>query len=95
MTTHLMTVEGWRGSPLTPGSTPGPALKSHQATTQEDTMGTITCIANSDMSKGPEVPLWECPCGECTKLDWEALDEDDRPSLRQHRIDVFPEVWAR
>jgi hypothetical protein len=56
---------------------------------------TITCIANSDMSKGPEVPLWHCPCPDCTRLDWEALDEEGRPSLRQHRIDGFPEVWAR
>ena len=52
------------------------------------------CIANSDMAKGPEVPLWECPCRGCTRLDWEALD-DDRPSLAAFRREGFPEVYAR
>jgi len=52
----------------------------------------IECIANSDMSKGPEVPLWHCPCRTCTKLDWDALD-DDRPTLAMHRHESFPDVW--
>ena len=50
------------------------------------------CVANSDMSKGPEVPLWECPCSWCTKMDWEALD-DDRPTLKAYRAEMFPEFW--
>lgn len=62
-----------------------------QATT---TRASAKCIANSDPAKGPEVPLWECPCRECTRLDWEALD-DDRPSLQSFRIEAFPEVYAR
>ena len=52
----------------------------------------IKCIANNGSNGQPEVPLWECPCAECTKLDWEALD-DDRPTLAQHRHDGFPEAW--
>lgn len=32
-------------------------------------METATCIANSDTTKGPEVPLWECPCRECWELE--------------------------
>lgn len=55
---------------------------------------TTTCIANSDPAKGPEVPLWHCPCRECTRLDWEALD-DDRPTLAEFRREGFPEVYAR
>ena len=51
------------------------------------------CVANSDTDKGPEVPLWECPCRECTRLDWEALDDDERGSLRDHRRVWWPEFY--
>lgn len=36
----------------------------------------IDCIANSDMTKGPEVPLWECPCRECTHMEWKVVCEN-------------------
>jgi len=52
----------------------------------------ITCIANNGSNGETEVPLWECPCAACTRMDWEALD-DDRPTLAQHRHDGFPEAW--
>lgn len=53
----------------------------------------ITCIANPGNDGAKEVPLWECPCRECTKLDWEALD-DERPSLAAWRHDGFPAHWT-
>jgi hypothetical protein len=56
----------------------------------------IDCIANSDMSKGPEVPLWHCPCAECTRLDWDAMDDDmqaDYGRLGLYRHAGFPEYW--
>jgi hypothetical protein len=55
----------------------------------------VKCIANNGSNGEPEVPLWECPCRECSRLDWEALDDDDRPSLQSFRIEGFPEVYAR
>ena len=47
-------------------------------TTQEvTTMSTTTeCIANSDTSKGPEVPLWDCPCRECWRLEQDITDPE-------------------
>lgn len=61
------------------------------------TMAVIDCIANSDPSKGPEVPLWECPCRECTQLDWEADEETQRlyGTIKRFRQDRFPEHWGR
>jgi hypothetical protein len=50
------------------------------------------CIANNGSNGETEIPLWECPCGFCTKMDWDAMD-DDRPLLRDHRHDGFPTVW--
>jgi hypothetical protein len=33
----------------------------------------VACIANSDTTAGPEVPLWECPCRECWSLEMDLL----------------------
>lgn len=60
------------------------------------TTGQPVCIANNGANGEPEVPLWECPCRECTKLDWEALDDDDKSSygsLRVWRHASFPDFW--
>ena len=62
----------------------------------------IKCIANSDTDAGPEVCLWECPCLECTKLEWEASewwntqDGENHPvaSLKAHRIENWPEHYT-
>lgn len=55
---------------------------------------TITCIANNGADGSVEVPLWLCPCAECTKLDWEALTSDGETLLlREHRHECFPEHW--
>jgi len=41
----------------------------------------MDCIANSDTTKGPEVPLWECPCAECVDLERQASAMfDDGPT---------------
>lgn len=56
----------------------------------------IDCIANNGSNGWPEVPLWECPCRECTKLDWDACDDTTRSdygSLRVWRHAGFPEYW--
>jgi hypothetical protein len=41
----------------------------------------------------PNVDLWNCPCNECTRYDWEALP-DPRPSLAAHRRLVRTELAA-
>ena len=53
------------------------------------------CVANSDTSKGPEVPFYYCPCAECTRMEWKLGIEMDGPtgSLREFRISSFPEYW--
>lgn len=56
-------------------------------------MAKITCIANNGTDGSPEVPLWECPCATCTKIEWETLDEDEGITLRAHRHGSFPESW--
>jgi hypothetical protein len=47
------------------------------------------CIA--DDAAG--IPLWECPCRECTKMDWEATPDDGK-SLSQYRKENWPEHYA-
>lgn len=58
-----------------------------------------TCIANSDTTKGPEVPLWDCPCPDCTRMEWELnvdLDGLDYVGpLKAFRQDRFPEHYGR
>jgi len=39
--------------------------------------------------------LWDCPCRECTKLDWQALDPGVRLTLGAHRRELWPDVWGR
>ena len=55
------------------------------------------CIANSDTSKGPEVPFYDCPCPDCTKMEWELGIEingrREAGSLRDFRALSFPEHW--
>lgn len=48
-----------------------------------------TCIASDT------VPLWECPCRECTKLDYDiTIDDESRPTtLAEFRHLMFPEIW--
>jgi len=57
------------------------------------TTTTITCVANNGDNGEPEVPLWECPCRECTKLDWEASDSDESLATwrRANWPDHYPE----
>ena len=60
------------------------------------TTGAPICIANNGADGEPEVPLWECPCAECTKMDWDACDDETRSdygSLRAWRHAGFPEYW--
>ena len=48
-------------------------------------------------SRSPEkyceegLSIWECPCHECTRLDWSTLD-DDRPTLKAYREQMWPGV---
>jgi len=56
-------------------------------------MDVIACIANSGSNGQPEVPLWYCPCRECTKLDWEATP-DDGQSLAEYRRENWPEHYV-
>lgn len=51
------------------------------------------CVANNGANGEPEVPLWECPCRFCTKMDWDALD-DDRPTLKAYRAEMWPEFYS-
>lgn len=54
----------------------------------------IKCIANNGSDGNVEVPLWLCPCPECTKMDWEALiNAGETLLLREHRHECFPESW--
>ena len=54
-----------------------------------------TCIAHNGVD-GVEVPLWECPCRECTRIEWEAeCDYEHTRSLRVHRQEKWPEFWGR
>lgn len=59
----------------------------------------IDCIANSDMTKGPEVPLWECPCRECTHMEWKVVCENSEsiyekpPTLKAWRHDKWGGFW--
>lgn len=54
------------------------------------------CIANNGENGETEIPLWECPCRECTKMDWElARDMGDEPgTLKAWRQENFPTEWA-
>jgi hypothetical protein len=40
----------------------------------------------------PGIDLWNCPCRECTKLDWQATDQD--VSLAAFRREGFPEHYG-
>ena len=54
-----------------------------------------TCIANNGVD-GEEVPLWECPCRECTRIEWECeCDYEQTRSLKVHRQEKWPELWGR
>ena len=56
----------------------------------------IDCIANNGADGKPEVPLWHCPCAECTRMDWEACDDETKSyysSIRIRRHAGFPEYW--
>jgi hypothetical protein len=48
------------------------------------------------MSKRPaHIPgtyVWECPCEECTELDWMPT-VDDGTTLAQYRHEQWPEFW--
>lgn len=72
--------------------TDGVPYRTRPDGTRVDLKGYPLCIANNGANGEPEVPLWECPCSFCTKMDWEALD-DDRPLLREFRAEGFPSVW--
>lgn len=44
------------------------------------------------------VPLWECPCRECTRLDWTAsenvrADHHHYQSLKDFRYEQFPDIY--
>ena len=54
----------------------------------------IKCIANGDTTKGPEIPLWECACKECTHIEWECeCDYEKTRTLKAHRHEKWPEFW--
>ena len=59
-------------------------------------MTTIACIANNGDNGEPEVPLWHCPCSECTRMEWELLRDlgDNDETLGEHRRNYSPEEWA-
>lgn len=57
---------------------------------------TITCIANNGSNGQPEVPLWICPCLDCTRLDWQAEQMfDDNPvrTVGDFRKEMFPDEY--
>jgi len=55
-----------------------------------------TCIANNGVD-GVEVPLWECPCRDCTRMEWECLRDlgDKVGPLGQFRAETWPELWGQ
>lgn len=61
------------------------------------TMVEIPCQASTGP---PEVPLWECPCRACTRMEWYLVMEFERdygngewPSLREYRRAEWPEHY--
>lgn len=47
------------------------------------------------------VDMWDCPCRECTHLDWsgtvgahETGDERDRQTLAEYRRNQWPEFYS-
>jgi hypothetical protein len=57
---------------------------------------TIACIANNGANGEREVPLWDCPCAVCTRMEWELTmnDVSVKPvRLGVWRREAFPEVW--
>jgi hypothetical protein len=43
------------------------------------------------------VDLWNCPCRECTRLEWELVSNDiahEPISLGQFRAEEWPEVYG-
>jgi len=53
----------------------------------------IACIANNGDNGEPIVGLWECPCLECTKLEWEAAGIQTH-SLAHDRAYYWPEHYS-
>jgi hypothetical protein len=39
------------------------------------------------------VDLWNCPCRECTDLEYQVSDTD--LNLDEFRADQWPEVWGQ
>jgi len=54
-------------------------------------MTEVICRANSDTTLGPEIPLWECPCRECWKLEMELLGSFD--DMKDQRVSW--RVWRK
>jgi hypothetical protein len=57
----------------------------------------LQCIANPGNDGDEEVPLWLCPCRECTRLDWEIRrDSNDLGvvTLGEFRREMFPEHYG-
>lgn len=44
-----------------------------------------------------DVPLWECACRECTRLDWKVTmqgrEDGNYQNLADWRYEQFPEIW--
>jgi hypothetical protein len=40
----------------------------------------------------PSVDLWNCPCRECTRLEFEVTDTN--LTLKAFRAEQFPAVWS-
>ena len=58
----------------------------------------MDCIANSDSDRGPEVPLWECPCPTCTHMEWELQQSDGatpKQRLRDFRVENWPDHYKQ
>ena len=49
------------------------------------------CVANNGDNGEPEVPLWHCPCPECTRLDWDVTDTEQ--SLAEYRRELWPDNY--
>lgn len=59
---------------------------------------TPECICTKgETVNGREIPLWECPCAECTRLEWEITrDNDDTGlTLQQWRGTEWPDEWPK
>lgn len=57
----------------------------------------VECVANNGSDGELEVPLWECPCRVCIRMEWQCLRDfgDDVPSLtefRRERVAMFQSI---